>query len=270
MPLGIGTILSDTFKYFFQKALIAIGFSIIFNIVAIAIMLAIMGAILGVSFLPVLLGDQAAIDPAMFAGVGVILAAIGMGVMITVIYAVLNAFMIQLAYDARIGAPVEIGRYLSVAFRNIIPITINIIIVGLVMLVAFIPIGLLGLVNVWVTTIVAIPLMLWVFACVSMVIPAVLYDNSGFGAVARSFRLTKDYRWPMIGASILFFIIMFIASIIIAIPAAFLGDIVGGIVQLVLNASFGGLMAFFTAMIYARLKEIKDGVTPHDMLEIFR
>ncbi|MGB0507219.1 MAG: hypothetical protein ACPGGK_13570 [Pikeienuella sp.] len=266
MPLGIGSILNDTFSYFFKKALKAIGFSIIFNILIMIVFVVGLGA----SFLPLLMGDQSTLDPATFFGTGFILSFIVIGLIATVIYAVLNAFLIQLAYDTRIGAPTEIGRYFSTAFRNIVPIIVNMIAVVAVLMVSSIPVVMFFLIHPLFGLIAGLPILSWVVACVSMVIPAILYDNAGFGAIARSFRLTEDYRWPMVGVSILFFIIIIIASIIIGIPTSFLGNGVAGIVQMILNATTGGLMAFFTAMIFARLKEIKDGVTPHDMVEIFR
>lgn len=174
-----------------------------------------------------------------------------------VFYGLTTALLVQLAYDAKLGRPIQIGRYVSPALRAAIPIAILMVISSIL-----IGIGTVALV---------IP-GLWVYAVFSVVAPAVVIENAGFGGLGRSASLTKEYRWPIVGAIILIGICTAIINMIGGFLAAMLvaaGDWLMIIAFSALTSLGAGLTGISVALIYARLREIKEGVSVDQIASVF-
>jgi hypothetical protein len=94
-------------------------------------------------------------------------------------------------------------------------------------------------------------------------VPAIVFENAGWSGLTRAQELTEGYRWPLAGA-IALFALLAIGLMMLLAPLAFLGDAAGGVllvlVQAVGMAVYYALIAIFTAQIYARLREIKEGL----------
>ncbi len=111
----------------------------------------------------------------------------------------------------------------------------------------------------------------------SVVPVAVVIEKAGFGSLGRSANLTKGYRWPICGTLILTGII----AGIFQIAAGFLVNLLniqvsgGGAGPIVVlayaffTAVANGLIAILIALIYARLREIKEGASVSDITAVF-
>lgn len=188
----------------------------------------------------------------------------GVTIMVQLVaYGVSVALLVQLAYDAKLTRPVQIGRYVPAALAVALPIAILGLVSGVLMVLGLIALIVPGL---------------WVYAVFSVMPAAVAIERLGFSGLGRSARLTKGYRWPIIGATILIGImngvVSAVAVFVVGLVAGALGTSGAALVllALILAALSGvgyGLSAISTALIYARLREIKEGVSVRDIAAVF-
>lgn len=125
---------------------------------------------------------------------------------------------------------------------------------------------------------------LWVGAVLSVTAPAVILGGAGFGGLGRSARLTKGYRWPIIGLFILFWVIFVVISLVVqAAQMAVFG--VWGFAELSTASASAGIgfqviatvlgMALFPvffilpAMLFLRLRDIKEGGGDEALTDVF-
>ena len=246
VPLGVGAIVQESF-------------SILFNNFIPVLTMAFVPMLLGTLISAVLTGPNVAlgIAPPDFSTTG---GGVAWGLSLVsqvVFYGLATALLVQLAYDAKLGRPLQLGRYLSIAIRVAVPtailLVISSILIGLGMLVLIIP----GL---------------WLYAVFSVVAPAVVIEGAGFGGLGRSAELTREYRWPVVGALILIGIctgiINFVAAFIVSLLAGAGGVVMMALLSL-LAALGAGLAGISVALIYARLREIKEGVSVDQIASVF-
>jgi len=251
-PLGVGGLIGQSFSIFFQNF--------------IKVML--------VGFIPTLLGLMIS---GTFNGMGVTLGlqepefattAAGIGYAVSllinmVVYGLLTALLVQLAYDAKLGRSISIGRYFGPALRAAVPIAVLAVVAGFAT-----GLGLIFLV---------VP-GLWVYAVYYVMAPAVVIEKAGFGGLGRSAALTKGYRWPLV----LLFIVMGIVTVLINVGALFgVGMLIGGLGDSTVGYGIGavayalatalayGIGGISVALAYARLREIKEGVSVDQIAAVF-
>lgn len=105
------------------------------------------------------------------------------------------------------------------------------------------------------------------------VVPAVVLERRGYGALSRSVRLTRGYRGPIIG-------LVLLVQIAIELAASLVFGLIGGALDalsaltfiIVLSAVEAVPYAFVSVvmvMIYARLVELKEGAAVHDIAKVF-
>lgn len=248
-PLGVGSIISESFSILFG------------NIVKITIV-AFVPTLLGFIISGLLSGFDVAlgITPADFSNPS---AGIGQAVALLinmVVYAITTALLVQLAYDAKLVRPIQIGRYVGPAIKVAFPLAIQTIVVSILLV-----IGMLFLI---------IP-GLWVYGVFAVVAPVVVIERVGFGGMGRSARLTKEYRWPIIGAvvlaiiltSILQFVAIFLAGLV-AISGT-VGMVIAVVIFVAISALGAGFLSVLVSLIYARLREIKEGVSVDQIAAVF-
>ena len=169
-----------------------------------------------------------------------------------------TALILQLAYDAKLHRPVSIARYVSPALS------------------AFLPLVVLSVVQTILGTVGVVLLIvpgLWIYAVFSVSDPAVVIERAGFHGLHRSAALTKNYRWPIVG--LLCLLLIFVVAITIAtvflskIVVAFGGTVSAVILFSALTSVVTGFGSVLTALIYARLREIKDGVSIDQIVSVF-
>lgn len=104
--------------------------------------------------------------------------------------------------------------------------------------------------------------LLWLSARLVLIYPVVVAENLGFGAIARSFRLTQGLTWPIIGMLLLYAVVSTVTTLaaqtvfgsIFAIVAGSggpdLGVVLTAVIVAAVAAAFAVLSAAFTAKLY--------------------
>lgn len=248
-PLGVGALISESFSVLgknFVPVMLLAGIPALLGLV-------VSGAFIGWN---VTLGtgeisnDQLANPQQLFAG-AMIAFLIQM-----VVYGLAVALLVQLAYAAKLGRAINIGAYIGPAFAA----APAIVVLSIVAAILF-AIGLLALI---------IP-GLWLYAVFFVMAPAVAIERVGFSGLGRSAQLTKEYRWPIVGLLLLLGLILGVMSFIAqALTGLFGGGFAPAlVVQIIISAFTSGISAIAVALTYARLREIKEGVSVDDIVGVF-
>lgn len=251
-PLGVGSIVGDSFSIlmgnFLSVVLLALGPTLLSTLLS-----------------GLLIGWGAAIGlgkPDFGGGPGVVayvLSVIGQ----LVAYGLATALIVQLAYDAKLQRTGSLGRYFGPGLGAALPIAILGLASGLLVGIAAIALVVPGL---------------WVYAVFSVMPAAVVIEKVGFGGLGRSAALTKEYRWPILGAIILVGIIAAVINVVaVFVVGRFFASsggsgvsiAIGVLVITALSAIGTGLSSITIALIYARLREIKEGTSLRDIVAVF-
>ncbi|MEP5950143.1 MAG: hypothetical protein ABJ249_00970 [Lentilitoribacter sp.] len=247
IPLGVGAIISNSFSILFKNfpKVLALGF--IGSLIVFLSDFLLLGANKTLSF-----GDPSASEPS---NVGAFLASLAITMLI---YSLTSALLIQLAYDAKLGRRNSIGTYIRFALPAVLPIAILSLVVGLLA-----AIGAIGL----------IIGAFFVYAMFYVMAPVAVIERTGFGSLRRSVQLTKGYLWSIVGLLLLiyltFTVLAAMFSFIDVVLANIGGSIFAGIATIILNGlsyAFGGIIG---ALVYARLREIKEGVDVDQIAAVF-
>lgn len=249
-PLGVGTLLSDAFRIFFRHLgrIILIG--------GVGMLLALVPQVVVV--LTVTGSDPFAI---LTAGGGVFY--ILFMLLQFVVSAIMAAMIARLAYDAQTGNRVTPLGYVGPAFRCALPLTLAMLIVAVLFVIGFI-------------ALVVPALLIW--AIFSVIVPVAMIERKGLSSLGRSRALTKGYRWPIIGLTVLAFILVsvmsvvfgFVVAVIVALfPDPVVAFIVSLVIQVVTGAATYGFLILVVALIYTRLRKIKEGVAVENLATIF-
>ena len=203
-----------------------------------------------------------------------------------VIASIVAAAIVQLAYDAKLNRPAQPGRYIAAVIKNLPAIVVLSIVVTVLCALAAILLAIPGLwlfsmlVPAIVSLLGLIPLILpaiWLYAVFSVFVPAIVIERAGFRALGRSAELTKNYRWPIVGALILVGLCLLLFAIVVStvILLAFGMGTGRAPYLLVILSAFSsalgyGILSITVALIFARLKEIKEGISVADLVEVFK
>ncbi|GHC46939.1 hypothetical protein [Neogemmobacter tilapiae] len=245
-PLGVGSIISESFSILGR------------NILSVVV-LALGPTLLGLVISGLLVGwgvtlGAGSVSPGDISIPMVILSA----VIQIALAGVTTGLLIQLAYDAKLGKPVTPMAYIAPALAVIVPLTVLSFVAGLAAGIATLALIIPGL---------------WVYAVFSVMPAAVIIEKVGFGGLGRSVELTREYRWPIVGAVILMgicnFVIQLVAGFVIGLIAGSTGIVGALIVMGLLSAVTYGLGSILVALIYARLREIKEGTSVRDIAAVF-
>ena len=262
--LGVGGILGDAFSVYFQRFGLMFGLSLVP-----ALMAFLMAAAGEVSQLP---PGQAPEWPIVLAVIGQLLASI-----------LSNALIVLAAFDTKIGRPVRPAEYARKAIASVI--TLILLSFALVLIIG-IPSFVVGLVlasvsaaifgnaaALFVTGIVLLPAIVYAWAAFSPFVAIVVVEGLGFRALSRAWRLTAGYRWPLTGTIVLLFIITIaielLGGLLVTLFTSAVGIWITSLASLAFNAVAGGTMAVGTAMIYARLRGIKEGLDIESLADVF-
>jgi len=246
-PLGVGTLIGDSFRILFKH----IGPVLVMGTIPSLLGLLVSGAVIGFD-------ATLGLEDADVTGVSTTGAEIFTSLVDMVVYSVTAAFMVQLAYDAKLQRPIRIGRYFGPALGALVPIIILGLAVGILASIAAIALLLPGL---------------WVYAVFSVMEPAVVIERIGFRGLSRSSELTREYRWPIAGALVL----VWICAIALIFAAAFAGIFLlthtGKVPAVIFFAVLTGLgtslISILVALVYARLREIKEGIGVDQIAAVF-
>lgn len=251
-PLGVGAIIGDSFSILFQ------------NFIPVMI-LGFFPTLIGTLFSGTLLGWDvtfAEVEPQFNSTVQIVNYFAVILVQLAV-YGVSIALLVLLAYDAKLGRPLSIKRYFEPAIGAAFPILVLTIASTILMMIGLIALIIPGL---------------WVYAVYSVTVPAIVIDRAGFGGMGRSQYLTKEYRWPILGTIFLVGLCTGVLSFVAVYIFSFIGGMIGGgaaavvisvILMSALNGFAYGLSGISVALIYARLRELKEGVSVDQLASVF-
>jgi len=245
--LGIGSIIGESF-------------SILFGHFLQVVIVAFVPSLLGFLVSGALIGFNAAlgIEPPQFTSAASTVAFAFSSIINIVVYSLTTALLVQLAYDAKLQRPVQLGRYFGPALGSLVPLAVLSIVAGILVGIGAMLLLIPGL---------------WLYAVFSVMAPAVVIERVGFRGLGRSAALTKEYRWPIIGslvlAAILIVIINMIAGVLIGLIVSAGGTILAVILFAALSTIGAGLLSIMIALIYARLREIKEGVSVDQIASVF-
>lgn len=173
------------------------------------------------------------------------------------VYSLLTAILVLAAYDAKAGRDANVGSYVATTLRCILPLVVMSIVAWLLIGIGFALLLIPGL---------------WLLGVLAVFVPVIVIESKGFACLGRSADLTKGYRWPIVGFTVLIYVIFYVVTMVIAGVGAFLSAGTP-IVFLILQGIAGGLSAALAsvavAVTYARLREIKDGVGFSDLADVF-
>lgn len=250
--LGAGSLVSQSFSVMFSN-LIPIA---IVSFIPIVLNLALNSSLLGFG---VMTGAE---EPDFVTGgSGIIIAYILTALVGFVTYGLIVAMLVQLAYDAKSDRPKEYGRYFKAALATLVPNIVMTLVITILYSLGFILLIVPGL---------------WLMALFSVVIPALVIERAGFGAMSRSRALTRGYRWPIVGALILVGICTILLNAALTFVAGLIGAALGGagvvigiLIVAISNVVFYGLVSVTASLVYARLREIKEGVSVDELVAVF-
>lgn len=210
-------------------------------------------------------------DPTQMSAAGGII-----GLITTIVTIFGQVALVALAIDATLGT----GGAFSVAGRRLLPVIGVSILVALIFFLLFLPfvfilfgsgvdfaalqagdtsampeLGGGTALFLALYTLVLIPIMFWLAARLSVVMPVVVWERLGIGAIGRTFRLTKGYALKIVGIFILFLIVFIVASMAVvgvfgAIFALVAGGVQGLTVGAVLLAIISALLTVVFTVIY--------------------
>jgi len=243
IPLGVGMLIADSFSVLFRH---------FFPIILIAFVPTLLGVLVSGSLVgfEVAIGLEEAAEPS---GLELATSLVDM-----IVYSVTTAFLVQLAYDAKLQRRIRMSRYIAPALRAIVPIIVLGFAVSLMAGIAAIALILPGL---------------WVYAVFSVMEPAVVIEGTGFKGLRRSAELTKEYRWPILGALIPIFVCMALlfagAFFVVGLLGTSNHIALSVVLFSVIAAAGSSLLSIFVSLLYARLREIKEGIGVDEIAAVF-
>lgn len=251
-PLGVGSIISESFSILLRHFFPVLILSLVPTLLSIVISGLLNGwdVALGIGE-PDVTGSGYFVRTALATIVQLVLSG------------VTTALLVQLAYDAKLQRPLRLGDYVGPAMGAAVPIAILGFAAGILTALGFLALIVPGL---------------WIYAVYSMMPAAVVIEKVGFGGLGRSARLTKDYRWPIVGAVVLLgiisivisFVAMFLVGLLIAGSEASGASLTIGVLVLAAVTTIGAALGSISvALMYARLREIKEGASVRDIAAVF-
>lgn len=207
-------------------------------------------------------------------------------------FSIANGFVILAARDVAFGPRIAIGRQVLQLIRSL-PALIATSVVAIIVIT--LPFGLIASVYYALPELSLIPNLLavlltvasgvsvYLMARVWVFLPAVLVGEDGMNAIRRATVLSYGYRWPILGALLLLFLIDLCVVLIFSIVLGFAMQFLLG-TRIDFDANFSAevlalnalvytfisvLMAVFSVHLYSRLRELKEGLGLGDVAAIF-
>lgn len=248
-PLGVGAILGETTSLLFRNFLTACGIALI----PIGVVTVVSAGLFGIDLATGQGPGPDDLGPDFLVTIG------AMYLFQLVGYSIATAMIVSFAYDVKLGRPIRFSTYVSSVISNIFPLIVLSVLFNILIMIGFVLFVIPGF---------------WVYAVFCAVAPVIVIERAGFGALTRSAALTKNYRWPIAGLLFVVTIIVFITTTIASVIASFIAAMISGpILLLFLNivaSTVGFAFACVTiAMLYARLREIKEGVSVDLLADVF-
>jgi uncharacterized membrane protein len=174
--------------------------------------------------------------------------ALFLGMVGTVLSFFIVGFLCLVALDAVIGRRHTVAEYARQAARHLLPLGV---------------LGFLVAVMTGLGLVLLIVPGLYVAARFLPWVEAVVFENAGWHGLSRAQELTEGYRWPLVGAvlamaAVVLVLMMLAGAVLYAVESSV---VLALLVEAVISAIYYALLAIFTALIYVRLREVREGRT---------
>lgn len=274
--LGAGGLISDAFSVVLKN----LGTMAVLVVAPIVIGLVLSVSLIGLQSLNPM---QALVDPEAYmeSTAGTATLSMLVGFINIVIWSFAFVALVKAAFDAYHGRKPHILGSLALGVKRFLPLfVVSVAAMIVIYIAAIVPVlpGMLAgesIILIVIGAICSFVVALWLLSVWAVITPTVVLEARWFGAFGRSAALTKDYRWPIVGMMVVFFIVMLLISVIsigLNVGGAALGT-VGLIVTLLVNSVLTGFIyavfASLFAVLYVRLCDIKEGGSPDALAEVF-
>ena len=280
-PLGIGALISTSFSILFRRfwLFLLLGLLAILGYILVAGLLFGL-TITGASGVGTLLDGNASAF-ATTAGPGVLGIVLLIGFFLVATFT--HAYQTAAGHDEFQGDHRSWSHYLRVGWRRMVPLLsvylVSLIVVGLALygiVALLLAVGLPA----WLIALVVTAGMLGVLVILSLAVPAVVVERRWFSAFGRAWNLSRDYRGPIVGFLIAMFAVVIGLVLVIGGLLGGLAAVVGpdGIatvfvaiqaLQFALQILVTALFLIGYAVLFARLRAIKEGVRSDDLVAAF-
>ncbi|TPE50500.1 hypothetical protein [Amaricoccus solimangrovi] len=237
-PFGVGRVISQTFGLLFAK------FSTVFPMAFVPAVALSLVNLVAERLSPAPAEGELVAAPG-FAGV--LLGTLGMVLSYFVV-----GFLCLVALDAVIGRSHSVGQYARQAARQLLPIAVLGLAISLLAGLGFLLLIVPGL---------------YVIARFLPWVEAVVFEDAGWRGLGRAQELTEGYRWPLVGAILLMGVATLVLVVLAggALYAVETNAVLSLLVESLISAFYYALVSIFTALVYARLREIKEGATVEEI-----
>lgn len=171
---------------------------------------------------------------------------------------VATALVVQFVRDLKLNRSVGLARYVRVTMAHLLPIAVLSAVATVLIILALMVLIVPGL---------------WVTAVFYVVAPVIVIERAGYSALGRSARLTKGYRWPIVGLYLLFFAFALLEGFVGVFVFRMISESIGidkaTAISAAIDAVYVGLSAITVALVYARLIEIKEGMSTDQFAAVF-
>ena len=204
-------------------------------------------AALGVSLISALAAEGLApADPVPALGPGLLWAALADLLLGTL----LTGFLCLVAIDVAIGRRHSTGQYLRQAARQFLPLLVFTFAVSIAIGIGFVFLVIPGL---------------YAAARYLPYCATTVFEDAGWRGIERAEVLTRGYRWPLVGLLAVGFALLLAVGIPIGVLSAEFGPLTGLAAQVVLSALGYLVAAAFSAVVYLRLRDLREGVSASDL-----
>lgn len=188
-------------------------------------------------------------------------------------FLVIQAVVVRSAVSSKLDQGVQFSAAFSAGLKNLLPLIVLGIIAGIAIMIGWIFLIVPGL---------------YIMAMFYVMVPAIVFENKGFAGLGRSIELTSGYRWSIVGVNIVLFFIALGASLVIGLLAgafALAASLSGGnffelatspayllamtLLDAIVNGAIYPISMIAAAMVFVRLREIKEGGDEQALLKIF-
>ncbi|WP_102958131.1 hypothetical protein [Mangrovicella endophytica] len=187
------------------------------------------------------------------------IAAIG-GFLALVIWLVGAGVLTLAGCDEMAGQRRSLGTYFRQTIRRLHVIFILGLLASLAVMAGFFLIGFVGL---------------WAAAVYSVFMPALLWEGAGWGALGRSRRLTKEYRWPIMGLIFLIYLAFIALFVLVSLTIGTVPEenetafIIASLIPIVLQVLFIPIFCALPPVVHARLRSLKEGDSSAELRSVF-
>lgn len=260
-PLGVGAIIGESFSIFFGRFILIVSIAFVPSLLDYIIS----GFLVGYDVVNQLKEPDLTDTGDALAYVLTFISEITADALATVL-------LVQLVHDMKFRRSIRLVRYFDRVPSVILPLVILSIatsILSIAILFNKIP----GLYVGSILLVLLIAPQFWLNTVFCVMAPVIVIEHAGFGGLKRSAALTRGYRWPIVGLVLL----ANICILPIAIGSGYLVDVVvnlaGNAPGIILSSAATSLETAFTAILvaltYARLREIKEGVSVDQIASVF-